>query len=64
MNTTTRTFPRTLNEAFSRTAEYGCAIERPAPLFARSRLASRVIGLVLVASLVALLFINLPGVGK
>lgn len=25
----TRKHPRTLNEAFPRTAEYGCAIERP-----------------------------------
>lgn len=27
----TRSYPRTLNEAFRNTAEYGCAIERPAP---------------------------------
>lgn len=26
-----RKYPRTLNEAFTRTAEYGAAIERPAP---------------------------------
>ena len=26
----THRYPRTMNEAFSRTAEYGCAIERPA----------------------------------
>lgn len=25
----TRRYPRTTNEAFQRTAEYGCAIERP-----------------------------------
>ena len=25
----TRRYPRTMNEAFQRTAEYGCAIERP-----------------------------------
>ena len=25
----TRRYPRTMNEAFSRTAEYGCAIEKP-----------------------------------
>jgi len=25
----TRRYPRTTNEAFTRTAEYGCAIERP-----------------------------------
>lgn len=24
-----RTYPRTLNQAFPRTPEYGCAIERP-----------------------------------
>ena len=28
----TRKHPRTLNEAFPRTAEYGAAIERPIPL--------------------------------
>ena len=27
---TTRSYPRTMNEAFKNTAEYGCAIERPA----------------------------------
>lgn len=26
MNTTTRRHPRTLNDAFSRTADYGCAL--------------------------------------
>ena len=25
----TRTYPRTLNEAFPRTVEYACAVERP-----------------------------------
>lgn len=27
----TRRYPRTLSEAFPHGAEYGCAIERPAP---------------------------------
>lgn len=31
----TRRYPRTLNEAFTRTAEYGAAIERPVPLWDR-----------------------------
>jgi len=30
-HTNTRRFSRTLNEAFPYGAEYGCAIERPAP---------------------------------
>lgn len=25
----TRTYPRTMNEAFQRTTEYACAVERP-----------------------------------
>ena len=29
----TRQYPRTLNQAFPKTAEYGAAIERPAPTF-------------------------------
>jgi hypothetical protein len=29
----TRQYPRTLNEAFPRTAEYGCAVERTRPAF-------------------------------
>lgn len=27
MNITTRKFPRTMNEAFPKTVEYGCAVE-------------------------------------
>lgn len=27
----TRTYPRTLNEAFPKTTQYACALERPAP---------------------------------
>ena len=53
----TRTFPRTLNQAFPRTAEYGAAIERPAPMFARSRTASSSVGwgLAIAATVVALI---------
>lgn len=39
----TRTFPRTTNEAFRNTAEYGAAIERP-PAYARTKLASMAVG--------------------
>lgn len=56
----TRTFPRTLNQAFPRTAEYGAAIERPAPMFARSRAASSSVGwgLAIAATVVALILIG------
>lgn len=29
----TRQYPRTLHQAFPKTADYGCAIERPHPRF-------------------------------
>lgn len=32
----TRKYPRTLNEAFPRTAEYACAVDRPARYGLRS----------------------------
>ncbi len=48
----TRTYPRTLNEAFPKTAEYGAAIERPAPMFARSSSASAAIAIVLIFAVV------------
>lgn len=48
----TRTYPRTLNQAFPRTAEYGAAIERPAPMFARSSSASAAIAIVLIFAVV------------
>lgn len=53
----TRTFPRTLNQAFPRTAEYGAAIERPAPLFARSRLASAAVGYAATLAVIVLAII-------
>jgi hypothetical protein len=32
VNDTTRRYPRTLNEAFTKTAEYGSSIERHTPI--------------------------------
>lgn len=48
----TRTYPRTLNQAFPRTAEYGAAIERPTPMFARDKSASAAIAVVLIFAVV------------
>lgn len=49
----TRTFPRTMKEAFPRTAEYGAAIERPAPMFARCRWASVAVAIALAIGVAA-----------
>ena len=57
----TRTFPRTLNQAFPRTAEYGCAVERPAPMFARSRTASAAIGYAATLALIVLAIMEIVG---
>lgn len=57
----TRTFPRTMNQAFPRTAEYGCAIERPAPMFARSRAASAAIGYAATLALIVLAIMEIVG---
>ena len=38
INDTTRTFPRTLNEAFPNTTQYGAAIEVPAPIHPHDRI--------------------------
>ena len=51
---TTRRYPRTTQEAFHHTAEYGCAIERPLPLFARTPVASAAIAIVLIFALLIL----------
>ena len=56
----TRTYPRTLNEAFPKTAEYGAAIERPAPMFARSSSASAAIAIVLIFAVVTVFAVCLP----
>ena len=56
----TRTYPRTLNEAFPNTAEYGAAIERPAPMFARSPLASAAVAIVLIFAVVTVFAVSLP----
>lgn len=57
----TRTYPRTLNEAFPRTAAYGAAIERPAPLFARTRWASAAVAVAMCAGLLAIAMLGEPG---
>lgn len=44
----TRTYPRTLNEAFPKTADYGCAIERRRP-------ADRAVNWALAAGVVAVI---------
>lgn len=56
----TRTYPRTLNEAFPKTAEYGAAIERPAPMFARSSSASAAIAIVLIFAVVTVFAVCMP----
>jgi hypothetical protein len=48
----TRKYPRTLNEAFPNTADYACAVERPAESYAGVLLAVA-IGVGLAALLVA-----------
>lgn len=57
----TRTYPRTLNQAFPKTAEYGAAIERPAPLFARSRIASAAIGYAATLAVIVLAVMEIVG---
>lgn len=56
----TRTYHRNSVLAFPKTAEYGAAIERPAPMFARSRTASSSVGwgLAIAATVVALILIG------
>lgn len=52
----TRTYHRNSVLAFPKTAEYGAAIERPAPMFARSRMASGVVGFsLMLAALVSVI---------
>ena len=46
-----RRYPRTLNEAFPRGAEYGCAIEKPRPVADVSL--AVVIGIALALALIA-----------
>lgn len=53
----TRTYHRNSTLAFPKTADYGCAIERPAPLFARSRFASAAIGYVATLAVIVLAII-------
>lgn len=48
----TRKYPRSLNEAFPHTADYACSVERP--MFARDRVASWAVGLMLVVAVVVL----------
>ena len=46
----TRTYPRTTNEAFHKTAEYGCAIEKPS-----RRTADTAVNVVLCVAIVAVI---------
>lgn len=55
----TRTFPRTMNQAFPRTVEYGAAIEVPDPLFAKSRMASGVVGFSLMLAVLVSVIVSL-----
>ena len=50
-----------MNEAFPRTAEYGAAIERPAPVFARTRWASAAVAAALALGVVAIVALGEPG---
>lgn len=52
----TRTYHRNSVMAFPRTVEYGAAVERPAPVFARTRTASVAIGVVIACLAVPTLF--------
>ena len=59
MNNSTRTYPRTLKDAF-KGADYGCAIERPP-----SRIADRVVTITLwLAAVVVILSICFQGAMK
>ena len=49
----TRTYPRTLNEAFPKTADYGCAITRKRPA---DRAVNWTLALAVVAIILALCF--------
>lgn len=48
----TRKYPRTLNEAFSRTAEYGAAIEKPA----KTPTATKAVNIALAVGVIAIIF--------
>lgn len=50
MNNSIRSYPRTLNEAFPKTAAYGCAIEKP-----RTRTADWAVNICLVAAVVVVI---------
>lgn len=57
----TRTYHRNSVMAFPRTVEYGAAIERPAPAFARTRGASKSVGFGLVLSVVIVCLLIVGG---
>lgn len=56
----TRTYHRNSVLAFPKTAEYGAAIERPAPMFARSSSASAAIAIVLIFAVVTVFAVCMP----
>lgn len=56
----TRTYHRNSVLAFPKTAEYGAAIERPAPLFARDKSASAAIAIVLIFAVVTVFAVCMP----
>lgn len=57
----TSTYHRNSVLAFPKTAEYGAAIERPAPMFARSRIASAAIGYAATLAVIVLAVMEIVG---
>lgn len=53
----TRMFPRTTNEAFRNTAEYGCAIERPRKA---DKAVNWILALAAIAIVLSLIFQGAP----